>query len=709
MSDDDLRDATRELHADALLAMEGGRVDWFRDVSHAYREVLGAFPRAWARYGLKLDEGLVRGPGLFQYGAIDGVVSDLYEQMRLAAQMPNREFAAILAGLPFGVAVDTVDYGSTGLVAKMGDVLVNGYLIGHGGAVGSSAAILAGHCSNHLLQLVDLIFAPRIEKSELKLADRLDAAEATRALFLSISALLKGLIDEADEAEFSRIDDEWSDPLRTFYPEVHAPVPALIERMVEEYGADDPRTKNAEAASADVAELVAARDSLLQIRSLHRIGLLMWTIHKSAAPHGLPAHAVIFRKLRSHFSDAPGFSSLMGRALRAEFDDHVPWSIWFSAELPSGRVHTIPTQEKLLAAYAVNLMTLVSPDSAGPALPAEEWISDYRDRIATSIESASGDAELMSFLSIDKAPDRGATVFQMVSRAADGWRQIQRERDREAPLNPDKVERFRTSLISAWRDNSLVRPLLRYGGPSARPVRKLKGLEGQYGLDPLIPKELFVATSRVVGIEMNAADIGLELVSFEEDQLMDRLSSAPSLRTRQSEPFRSVVERALSVVRANEDDKTCILLPLSAWRAVDTLGLRINFGPTPDPPADLGTNAGISNWYQGEFLRSPVLTLRGVPEDKAFVINLPRFLSWTSLEIEGEEMLVQLVDFDQVSAEALAHDQPKLYVDKVGEDIDARVARIREQVHLHVRGRLVIRVADRRGGRWVRVPDSLRQ
>ena len=65
MSDDDLRDATRELHADALLAMEGGRVDWFRDVSDAYREVLGAFPRAWARYGLKLDEGFGTWAGTF--------------------------------------------------------------------------------------------------------------------------------------------------------------------------------------------------------------------------------------------------------------------------------------------------------------------------------------------------------------------------------------------------------------------------------------------------------------------------------------------------------------------------------------------------------------------------------------------------------------------------------------------------------------------
>ena len=637
------------------------------------------------------------------------MVSDLYEQMRLAAQMPNREFAAILAGLPFGVAVDSVEYGSTGLVAKMGDVLVNGYLIGHGGAEGSSAAILSGHCSNHLLQLVDLIFAPRIEKTELELSDRLDAAEATRALFWSISALLKALIDEADEAEFSRIDDEWSDPLRTFYPEIHAPVPALVERMIEEYGADDPRTKDAEAVAAEAAQLVAARDSLLRIRSLHRVGLLMWTIHKSGPPNGLPGNGVIFRKLRSHFSDAPGFSSLMGRALRAEFDDHVPWSIWFSAELPTGRVHTIPTQEKLLAAYAVNLMTLVSPDSAGPVLPAEEWISDYRDRVATSIESTSNDAELMTFLSIDKAADRGATVLQMVSRAADGWRQIQRERDREAPVDPDKVERFRTRLISAWRDNSLVRPLLRYGGPSYRAVTRLKPVEGEYGLDPMIPKELFLATSRVVGIEMNAADIGIELVSFEEDQLVDRLNSAPSLRTRQAEPFRSVIERALILVRPHEDDKTCILLPLSAWRAVDTLGLRTNFGPTPDPPPDLATNAGIANWYQGDFLGSPVLTLRGVPEDKAFVVNLPRFLSWTSLEVEGEEMLVQLVDFDRDSAEALARDQPRLYLDKVGEDIDARVARIREHVHLHVRGRLVIRVADRRNGRWVRVPDSLRQ
>ncbi len=205
---------------------------------------------------------------------------------------------------------------------------------------------------------------------------------------------------------------------------------------------------------------------------------------------------------------------------------------------------------------------------------------------------------------------------------------------------------------------------------------------------------------------MNAAHIGRNLVNFEEESFVQQLTSVPLLRPRPSEPFHEAIERAMRIVQSDEMDKQCILLPLSAWKAVDALGLRINFGPTPDLPEDLRLDASVASWYQGQFLGAPVLTLRAVTDKEAFVVSLARLLTWSMPDTDGERLQVAITSYDRTTAELLAREQPELAADEAGSDFEARVEKIRELVLLHVRGRLVIRVANRQAGRRVSIPPT---
>lgn len=70
---------------------------------------------------------------------------------------------------------------------------------------------------------------------------------------------------------------------------------------------------------------------------------------------------------------------------------------------------------------------------------------------------------------------------------------------------------------------------------------------------------------------MNAADFGLQLTTFEEQQFVQLLAgNARPLQEPTPDAFREAVSRALLEARTDAEGLVVVLLPLG-WRAIDSL------------------------------------------------------------------------------------------------------------------------------------------
>lgn len=509
-------------------------------------------------------------------------------------------------------------------------------------------AVLKARSASSLLGLSFLIEAPLTARAA---SDReiTDAFELGRAQFAQLNSLLKRALDNQDREVFTETEREWGQIFEHEY-------------LSEE---DDPfndLSGESAAKSSVIHQLVRYREALW-------IGLAMWAAHLlekrgGEQPDNMWVDAV--RTLSQRFPSIERLLATYERASEGEEHELMPWSDWFLRELPQREAHFLPTQAELLFTTILLATMLVGPEP--PALAPAPWIRWRGDEVDGALRRLDEQAAIWSVLvlvptldtglrppppdSLQWWHDRVATARAMFTRLKEDTDADERSKLRIAPLDPQRVNTFRSNVLASTRRARLIRDIFRRQGSfehlDAPP-------DGHVALASRtwLQKSYFTGDSRVVGLEWAAGDLSRVTANAEIEALLKALDGL--VRTGKG-ALLDTVKAAIRDLRHNGRRPSLIVIPIG-WDLRRALELPLRGASVSDDLIPVGRNRD----FEGVIDDVPVIDFPHVPKDKLWVVDLAMAATmreWPSDEDSG--IRFDLRDFDEQRARALLAEHPEV-------------------------------------------------
>jgi hypothetical protein len=295
---------------------------------------------------------------------------------------------------------------------------------------------------------------------------------------------------------------------------------------------------------------------------------------------------------------------------------------------------------------------------------------------------------------------------ELISDAARRRQELEDEELRNTTVSQDRTEKF----VSTLKDNRVrhrIAPLLFRWVEAYSQDEAPREEGGWFGMDRLLPKDLFVDESRVVGGEMVAADLGRALAHGEMDRLCAELADSTELEVG-GETFADTVRNGMDGQSEAGYSVQLTLTPVS-WRIHRDMGLPERFAPRPELPAGLELPSESLHWFAGTLDGAAVIDWPAVPKDRIYFVDLAAFGFWRQYPVseEDDEVRIEIRTYDQTSALELARGDTNLLRTPDRESVDARAAELRKHVLLHVRTRFILERRDPLAARFLRIPHDL--
>lgn len=334
--------AADELHQEAMLAIDAGRVSAFQEACRAQEELLLAFPEAWSRLGQSFTAELASGMFPLTTGPLDPVGRHLYEQAMKSIRHADREIADVAVGLPLTVAARALPLGAHALSDRMLLVLSGIASATSGSPSGSPDQQAHSSALSHVTSYVGYLVFPRIGNDDLAEADRLEAVK-----FLSESAgvLADMMREAADTGELAYFDD----------------AVAKWREFGQAWSAEHDYSSG-----GDDTPLRTAQDVLDRLRLV----LCAWQLRRLWTDPGDNAGLHAFTSLATFYDVQRTFD-----LAAMPHGDPASWRLsnWILSALPSGQAHAIDTATPILRALVLIALKLgPQPDLAlRPAQPVD--------------------------------------------------------------------------------------------------------------------------------------------------------------------------------------------------------------------------------------------------------------------------------------------------------------------------------------------------
>jgi hypothetical protein len=480
-------------------------------------------------------------------------------------------------------------------------------------------------------------------------AERDQALALARALFAQVNALLKSALDVEDLETFTEAEREWAEMFQDFdLPEGEIEA----ETLQRAFGRGVPPDR--------VRQLLRYRGILL-------LGLAMWATHLLAAETSraseMPLYAL--RILSQRFGDVEHLLSAFEQAIEGEREESLPWTNWFLSEKSSGEAHMIPTRSEMLFTTVLLTVMIAQPDP--PALAPRVWVKWSAEEITAALERLDAEAARWSIVVPAPALDTGLQApdpqslqwwHDRVQRARDLFAHLASDTEvaeriavRDAPLDPDRVQSFRSHLLSATRESRLVHDIFSVQGGleslSEQPDDHISLASRSW-----MPKSYFTPDSRVVGLEMSAGSLARVTANSEINQL---LAVLPQTEPRRGEgALEDNVSQAIEELRERGLRPSLIVIPIG-------LELRRSLGiegwgglPEAHPLIPLTRRRD----FEGVLEDVPIIDFPHAPTDRLWVADLAaaaRYRQWPSDEDSGIHFDLQSFDAKQATTMLTEH------------------------------------------------------
>lgn len=691
---DRLDELLDQLHAAAIDAARSGEAGWYGEIRDAYVQMLLAYPEAWSIHGQRFDQQIASGGFPFQLSEIDRVTRDVYSQLRQAITAQQRDIASSIAYLPIAVAARAVPIGAQGLSGEMLSLAVNMTWLSQEFSGEPIATAVRQQVGTTLFEYIDYHCGSRIEREELPIADREEAASFLIQAFGNAAEYVKATVDRGEFAELAETLSRWGEVLQQWDPDPH-----YFEFEVSHAKARTPVDVAAvESAEKSLAVVVRLRDvhtGVHRARRRHMFELAAWTLRLMQARGGES-------RLIEAFQAFAGRTGSDRERVYAASDaiDGDRLSKWITFSLPSRRAHFIGTDSLVLETFVVVTVLRMAAD-ATPSFEPSAWIMEREEALLESAEmlrSWSVWVDLVADPSVDARLDQFCVG---VSRAAAEERRLQREALVAASPDAHRVDEFSAWLRDGYEGARLA-PLLLGGAVEISP-REQAPAPGFFGTDVWVSKEWFLPSNRVVNVDSVARQFGEDVARGETDVLLRELENAPGRRL----PGSTVRDRVLAAEQRLRDDgfsPNVVICPVN-WRLRQELAL----GPTLSEAPGVAAGERARHWIAGSLGDLVVVDWPTWCDDRIVVADVPSFVRFrqTTVEPEKELFAASIRFFPADEATDFVKQNPKVFRTNDRRRRSERAEELAVHGLLRLRIAIVAEATNLNAGVAVRIPKRL--
>jgi hypothetical protein len=694
---DRLDELLDQLHAAAIDAARSGEAGWYGEIRDAYLEMLLAFPQAWSVYGQRFDQAVASGGFPFRLSEIDRVTRDIHSQLRQAITAQQREIAGAVAYLPIAAAARAVPLGALGLSGEMLNLTVNMSWLAQEFSDEPVATAVTEQIGMTLFEYVDYHCGSRLQREELTIAEREEAAGFVLQAFGFAAEYVKAMIDRRGFGELAETLSRWSDVLRHWDPDPH-----YFEFELDSAKAQTPidatAVARAEESLSVVTRLSELAEEVRRARRRHMFELAAWALRLLQESGGEPR---LIEALQAFAARTGSDRQRVDAASSAIDGDRL--SKWITLSLPSRRAHFIGTDALVLDTFVVVTVVGMAAD-ATPSFEPSEWILEREQALLNAAEALRTWSEWTHLVADGKVDERIDQFCAGIRRAAAEEQRLQRQALVAASPDPERVNEFTTRLRDGYENGRLV-PLL-LGGPVELSSRQETPLPGFFGTDEWVPKEWFLPSNRIMNVDDLARRWGEDIAESETDALLREVVKAPGRRL----PGSTVRERVLAAAGRLVDSgfsPNVVICPIS-WR------LRRELEPVPlapEEPSAERTGERGRHWVAGSLGDLVVVEWPLWPGDRVVVADIPRLVRFRQTTVEPEdELFVAGIRFFAVDeAIDFVKEHPRAFWTTDRRRQDQRAEELSVHGLLRIRIAILAEIADLNAGVTVRIPKVLQR
>lgn len=599
-----LAEQVQALHEEGLEAIRSGSPAAAAEVAAAYVALLMSWPRAWGRFGQRIDQGLLGARSLIGSSPVGEITRDLYHQAERSSAAGLREHVFSQMSIPWSTTSESLPLQATDLVIQMND-LVRGFAAA--GRRSELADLWANKAWTYHAELCDYVIGPRLEDASASEGDLRYWVEMCGHFFSSAVNLLRDFWERSQFDEF----DEFVRRFRKLFEHVgHRGDVYRAQWTLQRRGSDPSSISAAEVAEAErVIALHRALQDLASKRAGYELALLAWMLHQTRGKSGELRDRAI--RYATSLPDTETLVAGMEDALDG------PLTRWLIFAGPSNEAGAIDTEGPLFEALA---LVLVMRDKPGQRIPPRSWMTQGRiERLSSTVERVAGwslgdvwrgDAER-------SAVDVAANVSSSLTESLNAQEEIEEETLIGQELDPAKVQTYVESVVRGWVESRAIGRLAALAGSAVLLNDPTDFGDYEFGFNPqLVPKGLFVSPSNWVGLDHNGEEIGRRLATSEVSAVVQLLTDETAEVATEGSTVESL-HRAIGELRDSGYTPSIVLMSFD-WRVARELGL------DPWEPDPLVEDA-IAGQVKGTIDGVPVVEWFDVADRHFYVVDFARF------------------------------------------------------------------------------------
>jgi hypothetical protein len=692
-----LHDEATRLLADPMPAAYG-------EILAVYEDMIATLPATWAEYGQKYGPDVAGGTSLFERDFLDLLQRNLYDEMRTAVLGSNREIAHDALHFPLGIAYRAIDQRASALSGRMLTLLVQVIAVVARTPDLERREELLGGIALSLDNYGDFRLEPLITDE----ASDVDTREFGRTMMLQLyrtfAEICKRMldIDPTQHSAIEKFNGIYEKYFRFWDPQHERPWRFELDHALQR--GEDGEAIEALRAAVDAREAeVALHDELDDARLVQRFGLMFWVLRRLRET-GRQEWAEVWPVFANYIGDVSTLARISERAIGGIHREEQLWSDWIMQTLPSGEAHAIGVDEELIDAFIVRGLQLIPLDGQTPEVPPMEWTPGRLSDPLARIKAVTAQANFALLLPADRLDERVDVLGAALIASNQARQDREDQKAIDAPVSDAKLEAFEIGLSEAFERERWLHGALEAAGAvdvvAEDPPETVHGTE----INRLIPKDLFIDDTRVVGGDGYARQYGVAMATHEREIYIGELGRAAVTVANAEEPLADQLRTIVAAFGEDGYEASLILCP-SSWTTLQSLQLEHYRGQGGELEAPAwaetsGNHVSASGSFDGVTVCQ---VFRGV-EDRIFVVDLSRFANWRDWTPNGETIRFRFKTYNDVEAEQLAQDKPDLF----GGDVAARTKSIRMSIWLRAETRYEMEVSDLGAARALEIPEGLR-
>lgn len=693
-----------ELHTEAMQAIRALTPTGYSDVTEFYEEMLLALPETWAQYGQSFGPAVAGEATPFELGFLDYLERNLYLEMELAVDGPSREIAQEALNFPIRIATRALPLRATALTGRMLRLWVAGVVLLVRSELPASQRPLVEWSRLRISEYGRLSVEPLLTDDEGDWETREFARDVLLQVIDAIASVCTALLDQ-DPAqtqligEFNGILDEF---LQHWQPEHDAPQQWDIE-IAENAGATEEELADLRLRFEDNRRKLDLKEQIDDWRAVQRFGLLFWILrHVRDGSDG--AWSSAWTVFANYFGDVPRLASITELAVKADFEDRGRWSSWVLDTLPKGQVHGLAVDLEFIQTFVVRALDLVPPDGPAPDIEPMEWARGRLDDPADTVRGIAGQERLKPLLPDERLDERVDVLIEALNGANERRQELEDLRVIEAALDDEKVASFeRVFRESFWPERWLRAAMVAAGALESVAGNPPDDAAGSYVSD-WMSKGMFIEDATILGADMSANQLGLNLASHENSLLVPELRQSPRVAAAEGESIAQTVRRAIQELRDDGRNPTLILMPFN-WQLYGALA--------PALSEARGGDAPVPDWFPGDSRAVylglvedvPVCQIHRLQEEEIYVADLVEFVRWREWTRGADGLEYELRAFTLAEAEQMVAENPG----DGGEEPEVLVRRTRMSVRLRAGVARKQNILDQDAARVIEIPEALRR